>query len=216
MGNERQAHTENLFEQFRALLDELALTSDPRMEMRQDIQSGIETLLTHYVAPHAPANPTVLDVGFGMRPEEFLALRDALNPSQIVGIESGNLGDIGFPKWKHYRRGLQQYDREELDRLVTVRPDDVWGMDGEEYDIVCAFSIAPLLQNARTIRDFHNMATSVVVITTYINSIYTFDGRVEHEHINYLLDPYADELLVRHESIVGPTTDGYIWVMKTR
>lgn len=204
-----------LLEQLRGLLEDLARESDPRMEMDSAIQTGIANILMRYVTPYAPAQPTILDVGFGMRPEEFDALQSVLNPRQIVGIEPGSLGDIGFPKWRRHVRRLSRRDRQEVDRLITIRPDDVWGMDGEEYDIVCAFSIAPLLQNERTIRDFRGMARSVVVITTYKDSKYTFDGRVEHEHIDYLLNPWSNQLLIRKEPIQGPTTDGYIWVMHT-
>lgn len=204
-----------LLEHLRGLGEDLAQESDPRMEMDSAIQSGIENILARYVAPFAPENPTILDVGFGRRPEELIALQHVLNPCQIVGIESGSLGDIGFPKWKLYRRRLPRSDQQVLDRQISVRPDDVWGMDEESYDIVCAFSIAPLLQNARTIVTFRKMATSLVVTTTYKDSMYQFNGRVEHEHIDDLLEPWSDQLLVRREPIQGPTTDGYIWVMQT-
>lgn len=204
-----------LLEQLRVLLEDLAAASDPRMEMDSAKQTGIENILTHHVAPYTPAQPTILDVGFGMRPEELVALRHVLNPRQIVGIESGSLGDIGFPKWRRHVRGLPQGERQEVNRHITVRRDDVWGMDREAYDIVCAFSIAPLLQNERTIKTLRDMATSLIVITTYKDSIYRFGDRVEHEHIDYLLEPWSGQLLVRKEPIQGPTTDGYIWVMQT-
>lgn len=206
----------SLLEQLRELVDDLALASDQRMEMDSAIQTGIEDILTLYVAPYAPARPSILDVGFGMRPEELVALKRVLNPALIVGIESGNLGDIGFPKWKHYLRGLSQRDKLYVKEHITVRPDDVWGIDeAKSYDIVCAFSIAPLLQNQRTIITLRDMAASLVVITTYKNSIYRFGDRVEHEHIDYLLDPFHDQLLVRKTPISGPTTDGFIWVLQT-
>lgn len=188
--------------------DDVNLVYDPSR------QKMLEDIFTTLIRPQVSENPRILNVGFGLRVEEIAALM-VLDPRSIAGVDQDTR--IGSPKWKRYTDSLSHDDKRRLEQTVSLWDRDVRSLPDDNYDLVCAMRIHPLLQNGDDIRRLIKLSSGLVLISCWRQSgigYRTDDGVLtEAEHIDKLFDPYRDNLI--HAMLPVDAEESHIWVLDT-
>lgn len=185
--------------------------NDANLTYDTEREHELTQIVDNWVKPHAPHNPTILDVGVGIRIEEFLALR-VLGPQCIEGIDNDHTRwGYGFAKWNRYLDAQSPDMRRELKKVISLHQSDVRTIDGVQRDIVVALRIHPHLQNEDGIQQLIDLSKQLVVISCWRESGVGWGRKTEAEHIDELLQPYAHQLIVPMQPI-GPE-ESHIWVL---
>lgn len=188
--------------------------SDPQARQKEFVRSqvaAIRYMLDLHVKPHVLIDhPHVLIVGMRDRFAEAFAIFDSFQPKNITAIDISSNWLNAMRYWIHvlYERPGQAAT---LLSSVSIKQQDV-GMLEENYDIVCAFSISPFLQNQDSINTILSRSHGLTVITARKSSGIFWDSKPEHTHIDQLIERSGKQIIVRDQRISLPSSDGHLWV----